>query len=153
MRKIVLPLLASLALASPAMANETRVEARGGVIWSAGTSEDTWGAALGYDFDLGQAAFAGVEVSGDKIGTSGTKVAFGTSGRLGVKAGTGTKLYTTGGYTTEACDGCEGQWNLGAGVEQKVSGPVYIKAEYRHFFENDIVVGGDALVAGVGVKF
>ena len=34
MRKIVLPLLASLALASPALANETRVEARGGVIWS-----------------------------------------------------------------------------------------------------------------------
>ena len=31
MRKVLLPLLASLAVASPAMANEARVEARGGV--------------------------------------------------------------------------------------------------------------------------
>lgn len=153
MRKIVLPLLASLALATPAMANETRVEARGGVIWSNGTSEDTWGAALGYDFDLGQSTFAGLEVSGDKIGAAGTKVAFGATGRLGVKAGEGTRLYGAGGYTTETCDACEGQWHLGAGIEQKVSGPVYVKAEYRHYFENDVVTGGDALVAGVGVKF
>lgn len=153
MRKIILPLIASLALASPALANETRIEARGGVIWSNGTSEDTWGAALGYDFDLGQSTFAGLEVSGDKIGAEGTKVALGATGRLGVKAGEGTRLYGAGGYTTEACDACEGQWHLGAGVEQKISGPVYIKAEYRHFFENDIVTSGDALVAGVGVKF
>ncbi len=153
MHKIVLPLLASLALASPALANETRVEARGGVIWSNGTSEDTWGGALGYDFDLGQTTFAGLELSGDKIGTDGTKVAFGATGRLGVKAGTGTRLFGAGGYTTEACDACEGQWHLGAGIEQNVSGPVYVKAEYRHFFKNDVIADGDALVAGVGVRF
>ena len=85
MRKIVLPLLASLALASPALANETRVEARGGVIWSNGTSEDTWGGALGYDFDLGQTTFAGLALSGDKIGATGPKVALGAGGRLGVE--------------------------------------------------------------------
>lgn len=153
MRKIVLPLLASLALASPALANETRVEARGGVIWTNGTSEETYGAAIGHDFDLGQTTFAGVELSGDKIDAAGTKVAFGATGRFGVKAGTGTKLYGAGGYTTEACDLCEGQWHLGAGLEQKISGPVYVKAEYRHFFENDLVASGDALVAGVGIKF
>ena len=153
MRKIVLPLLASLAFASPALANETRAEARGGVIWSNGTSEATYGAAVGYDFDLGANTFAGVELSGDKIDAAGTKVAFGATGRVGVKAGTGTKLYGAGGYTTEACDLCEGQWHLGAGVEQKVSGPVYLKAEYRHYFENNAVTGADAVVAGVGVKF
>ncbi|MFM5924653.1 MAG: outer membrane protein [Novosphingobium sp.] len=153
MKKIILPILASLALATPAMANEARVEARGGVIWSNGSSEDTWGAAVGYDFDLGTSAFAGAEVSGDKIGTSGTKVAWGLTGRLGVKAGEGTRLFGAGGYTTEACDGCDGQWNLGAGVEQKVSGPVYVKAEYRHYFKNNIVTSADALVGGVGVRF
>ena len=137
MRKIVLPLLASLALASPALANETRVEARGGVIWSNGTSEDTWGGALGYDFDLGQTTFAGLELSGDKIGATGTKVA----------------LYGTGGYTTETCDACKGQWHLGAGVEQKLSGPFYVKAEYRHHFKNDVVADSDTLLGGVGVKF
>lgn len=153
MKKFVLPILASLVVATPAFANETRVEARGGVIWSNGGSEDTWGAALGYDFDLGSTAFAGVEVSGDKIGTSGTKVAFGFTGRAGMKAGEGTRLFGAGGYTTEACDGCEGQWHLGAGLEQKVSGPVYVKVEYRHFFENDVITGSDAVVGGVGVRF
>lgn len=153
MKKFILPVLASLALATPAMANEGRIEARGGVIWSSGASEDTWGIAAGYDFDLGSTAFAGVEVSGDKIGTSGTKVAWGFNTRLGMKAGEGTRVFGVGGYTTEACDGCEGQWDLGAGVEQKISGPVYVKAEYRHYFENDNVVGADALVAGVGVRF
>ncbi len=88
-----------------------------------------------------------------KINAEGTKVAFGATGRLGVKAGTGTALYGAGGYTTEACDACEGQWHLGAGVEQKISGPFYVKAEYRHYFKNDVVTSGDAVVAGVGLKF
>ncbi|HEX4848197.1 MAG TPA: outer membrane beta-barrel protein [Novosphingobium sp.] len=153
MRKFILPLLASLAVATPALANETRVEARGGVIWSDGDSEDTWGAAIGYDFDLGANTFAGAEVSADKIGATGTKTAFGVTGRLGVKAGTGTRLFGAGGYTSEPCDACEGQWHLGAGLEQNVSGPVYLKAEYRHYFENDVILGGDAVVAGVGIRF
>lgn len=153
MRKIILPLVASLALASPALANETRVEARGGVIWSNGTSEDTWGAAVGYDFDLGPATFAGLEVSGDKIGATGTKVAFGATGRLGVKAGMGTRLFGAGGYTTETCDACDGQWNLGGGIEQNIAGPVYVKAEYRHFFKNDVIAKSDTLTGGVGIRF
>ena len=153
MKNFILPLIAAMAVATPALANEARVEARGGVIWSNGSSEDTYGVAAGYDFDLGATTFAGVEVSGDKIGATGTKVAYGATGRLGIKAGEGTRLFGAGGYTTEACDGCEGQWNLGAGLEQKVSGPVYLKAEYRHYFENDFVVGADALVAGVGMRF
>ncbi|MFN3515723.1 MAG: outer membrane protein [Novosphingobium sp.] len=153
MRKIFLPLLASLAFATPALANDARVEARGGVIWSNGNSEDIWGVAAGYDFDLGATTFAGVEVSGDKIGASGTKVAFGATGRLGVKAGEGTRLFGAGGYTTETCNGCEGQWHLGAGLEQKVSGPVYVKVEYRHFFKNDVITDSDTVVGGVGVRF
>ena len=36
MRKIILPLIASLAFATPALANDTRVEVRGGAIWSNG---------------------------------------------------------------------------------------------------------------------
>ena len=153
MRKIVLPLLASLALASPALANETRVEARGGVIWSNGTHEDTYGAAVGYDFDLAPSTFAGVEVSADEIGADGAKTAFGATGRLGFKTIAGTALYGLGGYATETCDNCNGQWNLGAGVEQKISGPFYVKAEYRHQFKNDVVTSSDTLVGGVGIKF
>lgn len=153
MRKIILPLIASLAVATPAMANETRAEVRGGVIWSNGDSEDTWGAALGYDFDLGDTAFAGVEVSGDKIGTSGTKVSWGVGGRLGLKAGEQTKLYGTGGWNSEACDLCDDSAYVGAGVQQGITDKFYVKAEYRHNFFSRPVPDSDAVVAGVGIKF
>ena len=157
MKKLILPVLASLAIASPAFAGsgEGRVEVRGGVISQSGSSEDTWGAAAGYDFDLGSTTFGGVEVSGDKIGASGTKVAFGLTGRLGVKTGAnnGTRFFGAGGYTTEACDLCEGQWHAGGGLEQTVSGKAYVKVEYRHYFENNVTLGADAFVAGVGMRF
>ena len=119
MRKIILPLLASLAVATPAMANEARIEARGGVFWSDGYTQDAYGVAAGYDFDLGEKAFAGVEVSGDKIADSNTKVAYGFTGRLGAKVGEKGKLYGTGGYTTETCTACANEsWNAGAGYQQ-----------------------------------
>jgi hypothetical protein len=81
MRKFILPLIASLAVATPALADETRVEVRGGAIWSNGTTEDTYGVAAGFDTDIGTNAFAGFEVSGDKIEATGTKMAFGLTGR------------------------------------------------------------------------
>lgn len=153
MRKVLLPLLASLAIATPALANEARVEARGGVIWSNGQSQDIWGGAAGYDFDLGQTTFAGVEVSGDKVGTSNTKVAWGFSGRAGVKTGEATKLYALGGYTTEPCDLCEGSWHLGGGVQQGIGNKLFVKAEYKHNFEHNGQASSNTLLGGVGVKF
>ena len=102
MRKVLLPLLASIAVASPAMANEARVEARGGVFWSDGYTQDSYGVAAGYDFDLGETLFAGAEISADKIADTGTKVAFGFTGRAGVKTGEAGKLFVASGYTTDA---------------------------------------------------
>ena len=154
MRKFILPLVASLAFATPALANEARVEARGGVIWSNGSSEATYGAAAGYDFDLAPTTFAGVEVSADKIDQSGTKVAYGFTGRVGVKAGSATKIFAAGGYSTEPCDLCEGSWHAGAGLEQGIgAGPVYIKGEYRHYFTGNGIPDSNAVVGGVGVRF
>ncbi|MFM5895052.1 MAG: hypothetical protein ACKOQM_11580 [Novosphingobium sp.] len=154
MRKIILPLVASLAFATPALANEARVEVRGGAIWLNGNTDATYGAAAGYDFDLAPNTFAGVEVSGDKIDRTGSKVAFGMTGRLGLKAGSSTKVFAAGGYTTKPCDLCEDSWHAGAGVEQGLGkGPVYLKAEYRHFFTGNGFPDSDAVVGGVGVRF
>ena len=47
MHKVLLSLAASLALATPALANEARVEARGGVIWDQGDEEAIAGVAAG----------------------------------------------------------------------------------------------------------
>ncbi|HNN55604.1 MAG TPA: outer membrane beta-barrel protein [Novosphingobium sp.] len=154
MRKVLLPLLASLAIATPAMANEARIEARGGVIWANGTSEDVWGAAAGYDFDLGDTAFAGVEVSGDKIGTTGTKVSWGFAGRLGAKVGEQGKLYGVAGYNTENCSSCnDDAFSAGAGYQQGLGKSFYVKGEYRHFFTSNGLPDADAVVAGVGMRF
>ena len=153
MRKFILPLIASLACATPALANDTRVEVRGGAIWSNGTTEATYGAAAGVDFDLAPMTFAGVEVSADKIDQSGTKLAYGATGRFGVKAGPLTKLYVAGGYTTKPCDLCEGSWHAGAGLEQSIMGPLYLKAEYRHYFTGNGVPDSNAVVGGIGMRF
>lgn len=153
MRKFILPLIASLAFATPALANDTRVEVRGGAIWSNGTTEATYGAAAGVDFDLAPMTFAGVEVSADKIDQAGTKLAYGATARFGVKAGPLSKLFVAGGYTTEPCDLCEGSWHAGAGLEQSIMGPLYLKAEYRHFFTSNGVPDSNSVVGGVGMRF
>ncbi|HVR91246.1 MAG TPA: outer membrane beta-barrel protein [Novosphingobium sp.] len=153
MRLVLLSLAASLAVASPALANEGRIEARGGVVWDSGTTEDVYGIAAGYDFDLGSSAFAGVEVSGDKIASSGTKVAFGATGRLGAKVGGRTKVYVDGGYTSETCSGCEDAIHAGAGVELGFGQNLYGKLGYRHFFVNNGFSDFDAVVVGLGVQF
>lgn len=153
MRKVLLALVASAALATPALANEARVEARGGAIWYGGNSDATAGIAAGYDFDLGSMAFAGMEVSADKILTSGTHTAVGFTGRLGAKLGESAKLFGTGGYTTSPCSSCDGNWHMGAGVNYDLTKSVYLTTEYRHFFKNGIADSGDAVVGGVGLKF
>lgn len=154
MRTVLLSLAAVAAIAAtPALANEARVEARGGVIWGGGASEATIGAALGYDFDLGSSAFAGVEVSGDKIlDSAANRVAFGFTGRLGVKASPNDKLFVAGGYTTKPCQFCVDSEHLGAGYEHNF-GPVYGKIEYRHYFTNQGAIDTDSVVAGIGINF
>ena len=64
-----------------------------------------------------------------------------------------TKLYADVGYTTAGCTGCEDAINLGAGVEHKLSGNVYGKLAYRHYFIGNSFSNSDAVVAGVGFKF
>lgn len=154
MRKVLLPLLASLAIATPAMANEARVEARGGVFWTNGYTQDSYGIATGYDFDLGKTVFAGAEVSGDKIADHGTKVAWGFTGRLGTRIGEKGKLYAASGYTTETCSTCNnGSYHLGAGYEQGFGNNLYAKVEYRHFFLDQGRPDGNSVLGGLGVKF
>lgn len=154
MRKVLLGLaVAAAAIATPALANEARVEARGGIVWDGGDSEDVYGIAAGYDFDLGSSAFAGVEVSGDKIAASNTKVAFGATGRLGAKVGGNTKVYVDGGYTSENCDLCEDAVHAGAGVELGFASNLYGKLGYRHFFVNNGISDYDAVVVGLGMRF
>ena len=42
---------------------------------------------------------------------------------------------------------------VGAGVNYNVGSKVYLTTEYRHFFKNSWADQGDAVTAGVGMKF
>lgn len=154
MRTVLFSLAAAAAVvATPALANEARVEARAGVIWGSGDSEAIAGAAIGYDFDLGSSAFAGVEVSGDKIlDSAANRVAFGFTGRLGAKVSANDKVFAAGGYTTKPCVGCVDSEHLGAGWEHSF-GAFYGKVEYRHYFTNQNTPDTDAVVGGIGINF
>jgi len=154
MRLVLTALAATVAVAAtPAMANEIRVEGRGGVVWSQGDSEAIAGVAAGYDFDLAPRTFAGLEVSADKILTSNTIVSFGVNARAGVSVPALGKLYATGGYATKPCHGCEESWNLGAGIQHDLLPKTYLKLEYRHYFVGQSIPDYDAVAAGVGIKF
>ena len=149
MRKIAIIAAATAAVvAVPAQANEGRVEARGGIVWAGGGEEAVAGVAAGYDFDLGQVggAFAGIEGSADKILVDGADVVFGVTGRLGTHVGAKGKLFAAGGYSFNEGDA----FHLGAGYEHKVSNNVYLKAEYRRFFDT---VDLNSAVFGLGVNF
>lgn len=152
MRKVLLALAASMVVATPALANELRVEGRGGVIWDGGDSEGIAGIAAGYDYDLGESAFVGAEVSADKILEGGTKVSFGFGARAGAKLGAG-KLYAAGSYQTEPCDLCQDAWTLGAGYQHNFGSNLYGKVEYRHYFVKNTSNDPDSVVAGIGLRF
>lgn len=146
MRKIaVLAAVAAAAVAVPASANEGRAEVRSGIAFADGYEEAVLGVAAGYDFDLGTSAFAGVEVSADKVLVDGAEVVLGTSGRLGAKLGNG-KLYATAGYSFNGVEA----FHAGAGYEHKIGSRAYVKAEYRRLFDD---VDGNIAAIGVGMTF
>lgn len=144
---------ATAALATPAFANEARIETRGGVVWDHGDSEAIAGVAGGYDFDLGNKAFAGVDVSADKVLTSDTRVSWGFGGRLGVKTATGGKLYALSDYQTKNCATCNESVAVGGGYQQDLNQKLYAKLEYRHYLVGDNTPDTDGVLAGVGMKF
>ena len=137
-------------VAVPAAANEGRAEVRAGYLFAPGEDQEVVGLALGYDFDLSDTLFAGLEVSGDKILHSGSGITWGGSARLGTSLGESARAYVIGGYTN-SCDDCVDSYTAGAGAEYNLSEDVYLKAEYRHFFTTEGLEDFDAVLIGVGI--
>ncbi len=151
MRKfIVAAALTAAAVSAPAFAaegGEGRVEARGGIVFASGASEAIAGVAAGYDFDLGETTFIGVEASADKILVDGSDILFGATARVGGKIGEKGKLYATAGYTFGEGDA----FHAGAGYQHAFGENAYGKLEYRRFFSS--VVDLNVVAVGVGYKF
>ncbi|MFC4292565.1 outer membrane protein [Sphingorhabdus arenilitoris] len=145
MKKLLIAACAVSAIAaSPAMANEGRVEARGGIAFGGGAEEAFAGVGAGYDFDLGESAFVGVDLGADKVLAGGAEVLWSVGVRGGVKVSEKGKLYALGGVGFS--DGFEEAY-LGAGYQQKLTDSIYGKVEYRRV----LLDGTDVNFAGVGV--
>ena len=145
MKKLLIAAAAVSAFtASPAFANEGRVEARGGIAFGGGAEEAFAGIGAGYDFDLGESAFAGIDLGVDKVLADGTEVLFSVGARVGAKVGEKGKAYVLGGIGF--VDGFEDGY-VGAGYQQKLTEKIYGKVEYRRI----LTEGTDVNFAGVGV--
>lgn len=150
MRKfIVLAAAAAAVTAAPALAQsersgEGRVEVRGGIAWAGGQEEAFAGIAAGYDFDLGETSFIGIEGSADKILAGGADVLWSVGARAGVKTGDAGRIYGLGGWGFS--DGSDAPF-LGLGYQHKFGQSMYGKIEYRRTLDN----GPDINFAGVGL--
>lgn len=153
MRLMVLGLAAALAAATPALADETRIELHGGGSWVSQHPNFDIGAGIGRDFTLAPATFVGVEASLDKILGSNAVTMLGLEGRAGLNVPVVGKLYAVSGYNTKPYSGTKGEWNLGLGVQKSIEPGAYIKLEYRHYFANDTMLAREGLLAGIGGTF
>ena len=168
--------LASLAVAAafvatPAMANDfagVRAEVTAGlddVTGGVDTTDVAYGAALGYDLQFGKVVI-GVEATAANVFE---RADLGAAARLGYALNKNVLAYGRVGYTdlerpqtcTPAAGNrpavCRNAPNLdgvtvGGGLEVKLAGPVFTKAEYRY---TDFAggVGRHGALAGIGVRF
>jgi outer membrane immunogenic protein len=147
MRKLAyVAAVAAMTVSAPAYASgEGRVEARGGIAFASGQEEAFVGGAAGYDFDLGDKAFVGVEAGADKVLQGGSDVFFTAAARLGIKSSSGkARVYALGGYGVA---GGDDDPFVGGGVQFNLGAKAYGKVEYRR-----VLVSGssDVNLAGVG---
>jgi opacity protein-like surface antigen len=146
MKKFVISLaIISALFSTPAMAeSEGRIEIRGGLATGGGIEEVFLGGATGFDFDLGEKAFAGLDLGADKVLIGGAKVLWSVGARAGIKTDDKSKLFVTGGFGF--CCG-ESDPYAGLGFQRDVAENVYLKTEYRRGFHE----GSDSNFFGVGV--
>ena len=134
-------------IAVPAKADETRLEARGGVVWFDGGEEAVAGVAAGHDFHLDESFFIGIEGSADKVLADGADVLFGATARAGFIVAEDLKLFVAAGYSFNNSDAV----HAGGGLQYNVSDQVYLKTEYRIYFDGFANI--KSAVAGVGFRF
>ena len=169
MKKIIFAAAVALGLsAAPAMAQDfqgPRFEVTAGaddVKNGVDATDITYGAALGYDLQFGKVV-AGVDATAANVFD---KADLGVGARLGYTLNKNVLAYTRVGYTNldrpQTCTGtrpvvCRVAPNLegltlGGGLEVKLAGPAFVKAEYR-YSDFDGGVGRHGGLVGLGIRF
>jgi outer membrane immunogenic protein len=156
MKKLIaLAALATAAFASPAMASDfagTRIEVTAGaddVTGGVDPTDVTYGGVLGYDMQIGKVV-VGVEATAANVFD---RADLGAAARLGYTLNKNVLAYTRVGYTNldlgaRSADGLA----VGGGLEVKLIGSTFAKAEYRYTdFEGGL--GRHGGLVGFGLRF
>jgi outer membrane immunogenic protein len=138
---LIVALAATTLAATPAMAQDATAEAnftgpRVGVnIGFAdddifGTESFTYGAEVGYDFDVGGAV---IGITGEIQDSDDITRELALTGRVGAKVGSNALIYATGGYSNVRVFGVNVDgFRLGAGVELGIGDKGFVKFEQRY---------------------
>ena len=169
MKKLIaLAALATAALASPAMASDfagPRIEVTAGaddVTGGVDPTDVTYGSVLGYDLQVGKVVI-GVDATAANVFD---RADLGAAARLGYTLNKNVLAYTRVGYANlerpQTCNNarpavCRATANLegvtvGGGLEVKLIGSTFVKAEYR-YTDFDGTVGRHGGLVGFGLRF
>ena len=156
MKKLIaLAALATAAFASPAMASDfagPRIEVTAGaddVTGGVDPTDVTYGGVLGYDLQVGKVVL-GVEATAANVFD---RADLGAAARLGYTLNKNVLAYTRVGYTNldlgaQSADGLA----VGGGLEVKLIGSTFVKAEYR-YTDFDGNLGRHGGLVGFGLRF
>ena len=157
MKKLIaIAALATAALSTPAMASEfagPRLEVTAGadeVRNGVDATDIAYGAALGYDLQFGKVV-VGAEATAANVFD---RADLGAAARLGYTLNKNVLAYTRVGYTklersaTAKVDGL----TVGGGLEVKLIGSTFAKAEYR-YTDFDGNLGRHGGLVGIGLRF
>lgn len=146
-RLAIIAAAAATVIATPAYANETRVEARGGVVWCCGVSDETIGFAIGHDYDLGDTLFIGVEGVLDTDFDISDPV-LGVNARLGTKIGETTKIFALAGYAHSTGVDLDDAV-IGAGIQHNLGEKALMSLQYQRYLDTDV----NRALVGIGIRF
>lgn len=119
-----------------------------------GTEAFTYGANVGYDFDLG-AAVVGATLEYQESSEAGLGRDLSAVGRVGAKIGDRALIYGLAGYTNLNIEGTSIDLDgvrVGGGLELAFTPNVFAKAEYR-YSNYELDLDGHQMVAGLGFRF
>lgn len=161
MKKLIaLAALATAAFTTPAMAQDfsgPRVEVTAGaddVTGGVDATDIAYGAALGYDLQFGKVVL-GVEATAANVFD---RADLGAAARLGYTLNKNVLAYTRVGYTNLERPAVRGVvakldgLTVGGGLEVKLIGSTFAKAEYR-YTDFDGAVGRHGGLVGFGLRF
>lgn len=134
-------------VSAPALADEAYVEAVGGVSFAHEEDAVVAGLAAGYDFDLNEVLFAGVEGTLEKELVEDRHFAAGIGVRVGASVTERGKAFVGLNWQSKDCPECDEAWGFTTGFEQELGEHLYAKLEYKHLIlaeepNKNIVIGG-----------